>query len=400
MLLNKLNQLRAAKSDAESIALQQDVNQQPTETSKEIAKNSEKNDVVRGIVVSSHGNIAPAINFKAKVCHLTIEEGGDSTSLISGLRYMFRFEEAIVSGVITLRDNISKCKPGERIDLTINLDTPVSIKVGMDFKILDLDRIVSTGVVIDIIQQEKELQYFILPTPLEDAQKISPELKKAYWENPLDFEAICRFAKKIAIVSDPIRQPIKFRKEVFVRTETSIWGNEDEIIKIEDREYVPDGWILGFKYQQKQEQKGKYTDILKDEYYFILKNTGELIIDTFANYKRVNKNGKIISEKSDTVPTVRTITTSDIQLYDWDSSYELVNNGYMEIGNNKIFNNNTLKQHSDLLFAHQGEGLVYLLHKLPKKSINALEKELSDERTTYLLDNSSIDEWLNDLLSP
>ena len=112
----------------------------------------ERKDVERGQVLAKPGTINPHTKFTSQVYVLTKEEGGRHTPFFNGYRPQFYFRTTDVTGVIELAAGTEMVMPGDNIDMTIELITPIAIEKGLRFAIREGGRTVGSGVVADIIE--------------------------------------------------------------------------------------------------------------------------------------------------------------------------------------------------------------------------------------------------------
>ncbi|HET9481412.1 MAG TPA: elongation factor Tu [Candidatus Polarisedimenticolia bacterium] len=112
----------------------------------------ERTDVERGQVVAKPGSITPHTKFKAEVYVLKKEEGGRHTPFFNGYRPQFYFRTTDVTGVATLGEGVEMVMPGDNLNLTIELITPIAMDKGLRFAIREGGRTVGAGTVVDIIQ--------------------------------------------------------------------------------------------------------------------------------------------------------------------------------------------------------------------------------------------------------
>ena len=110
-----------------------------------------KEDIERGQVLAKPGTIHPHTKFKAQVYVLTKEEGGRHTPFFNGYRPQFYFRTTDVTGVIELQAGTEMVMPGDNVDMTIELITPIAIENGLRFAIREGGRTVGSGVVSEII---------------------------------------------------------------------------------------------------------------------------------------------------------------------------------------------------------------------------------------------------------
>ncbi len=109
-----------------------------------------KTDIERGQVLAKPGSIKPHTKFVGQVYVLTEKEGGRHKPFFPGYRPQFYFRTTDVTGVITLPEGVEMCRPGDNIDMAVELITPIAIEKGLRFAIREGGRTVGSGVVIDI----------------------------------------------------------------------------------------------------------------------------------------------------------------------------------------------------------------------------------------------------------
>ena len=117
-----------------------------------LLRGTQRNEVERGQVLAKPGTIHPHTKFKAQVYVLTKEEGGRHTPFFNGYRPQFYFRTTDVTGVIELQAGTEMVMPGDNVDMTIELITPIAIENGLRFAIREGGRTVGSGVVADIIE--------------------------------------------------------------------------------------------------------------------------------------------------------------------------------------------------------------------------------------------------------
>lgn len=113
----------------------------------------QRDEIERGQVLAKPGTIHPHTKFKSQVYVLTKEEGGRHTPFFNGYRPQFYFRTTDVTGVIDLPQGTEMVMPGDNIDMTIELITPIAIEKGLRFAIREGGRTVGSGVVSEIIEQ-------------------------------------------------------------------------------------------------------------------------------------------------------------------------------------------------------------------------------------------------------
>ncbi len=116
-----------------------------------LLRGTQRNEVERGQVLAKPGTIHPHTKFKAQVYVLTKEEGGRHTPFFNGYRPQFYFRTTDVTGVIELQAGTEMVMPGDNVDMTIELITPIAIENGLRFAIREGGRTVGSGVVSEIL---------------------------------------------------------------------------------------------------------------------------------------------------------------------------------------------------------------------------------------------------------
>ena len=111
----------------------------------------DKKDVKRGEVVAKPGSITPHTDFKAQIYVLKKEEGGRHTPFHNHYRPQFFIRTLDVTGEITLPDGTEMVMPGDNVEITVKLITPVALNEGLRFAIREGGRTVGAGQVTKII---------------------------------------------------------------------------------------------------------------------------------------------------------------------------------------------------------------------------------------------------------
>ncbi len=110
----------------------------------------DKKGIERGQVLCKPGSIQPHTKFVGQVYVLTEKEGGRKKPFFSGYRPQFYFRTTDVTGIITLPEGTEMCRPGDNVDMNVELITPIAIEKGLRFAIREGGRTVGSGVVIEI----------------------------------------------------------------------------------------------------------------------------------------------------------------------------------------------------------------------------------------------------------
>ncbi|WP_163528022.1 elongation factor Tu [Halobacillus ihumii] len=109
-----------------------------------------REDISRGQVLAKPGSITPHTNFQAEVYVLSKDEGGRHTPFFSNYRPQFYFRTTDVTGVIQLPEGVEMVMPGDNIEMTVELISPIAIEDGTRFSIREGGRTVGSGVVSKI----------------------------------------------------------------------------------------------------------------------------------------------------------------------------------------------------------------------------------------------------------
>ncbi len=111
-----------------------------------------KEDIERGMVLAAKGSITPHTKFKASVYILTKEEGGRHTPFFKGYRPQFYFRTTDVTGAAELPAGVEMCMPGDNVQLTVELITPVAMEKELRFAIREGGRTVGAGVISEVLK--------------------------------------------------------------------------------------------------------------------------------------------------------------------------------------------------------------------------------------------------------
>ncbi|MCW5725325.1 MAG: elongation factor Tu [Maricaulaceae bacterium] len=112
----------------------------------------ERDGVERGQVLAKPGSITPHKKFLAEAYILTKEEGGRHTPFFTNYRPQFYFRTTDVTGVVSLKDGVEMVMPGDNVEVTVELITPIAMDQGLRFAIREGGRTVGAGVVAKIIE--------------------------------------------------------------------------------------------------------------------------------------------------------------------------------------------------------------------------------------------------------
>ena len=110
----------------------------------------DKKGIERGQVLCKPGTIHPHTKFVGQVYVLTEKEGGRQKPFLSGYRPQFYFRTTDVTGTIKLPEGVEMCRPGDNVNMEVELITPIAIEKGLRFAIREGGRTVGSGVVAEI----------------------------------------------------------------------------------------------------------------------------------------------------------------------------------------------------------------------------------------------------------
>nr|WP_028079879.1 elongation factor Tu [Solimonas soli] len=114
-----------------------------------LLRGTKKEDVERGQVLCKPGSIKPHSKFEGEVYVLTKEEGGRHTPFFKGYRPQFYFRTTDVTGSIQF--NQEMVMPGDNVQMTVELISPIAMEDGVRFAIREGGRTVGAGVVTKIL---------------------------------------------------------------------------------------------------------------------------------------------------------------------------------------------------------------------------------------------------------
>ncbi|MFF8694327.1 elongation factor Tu [Streptomyces sp. NPDC015144] len=110
----------------------------------------ERGRVRRGQVVAAPGSVMPSRRFTARVYVLSGREGGRTTPVTTGYRPQFYIRTADVVGDIDLGE-LAVARPGDTVDLTVELGRDVPLETGLGFAIREGGRTVGAGTVTALL---------------------------------------------------------------------------------------------------------------------------------------------------------------------------------------------------------------------------------------------------------
>jgi elongation factor Tu len=108
----------------------------------------QRGQVRRGQVVAAPGSVSTHTRFTARVYLLGTAEGGRRTPVTSGYRPQFYLRTGDVVGDVTLggvHQEAGVARPGETVELTVELGRPVPLEPGLGFAVREGGRTVGAG---------------------------------------------------------------------------------------------------------------------------------------------------------------------------------------------------------------------------------------------------------------
>ncbi|MBC8415058.1 MAG: elongation factor Tu [Candidatus Cloacimonetes bacterium] len=111
-----------------------------------------KDEIERGMVLAKPKSITPHTKFKGETYILTKDEGGRHKPFFTGYRPQFYFRTTDVTGSITLPEGIEMVMPGDKVNISAELITPIAMEKGLRYAIREGGRTIGAGVVSDIME--------------------------------------------------------------------------------------------------------------------------------------------------------------------------------------------------------------------------------------------------------
>jgi len=111
----------------------------------------DKSTIRRGMVIIKPGSVKPYRKFKGTIYVLTKDEGGRHTPFFNNYRPQFFFRTTDVTGSITLPAGVDMVKPGDNVEIEVELHLPVAMEKGLRFAIREGGRTIGAGQVTEIL---------------------------------------------------------------------------------------------------------------------------------------------------------------------------------------------------------------------------------------------------------
>nr|AKQ02465.1 translation elongation factor Tu, elongation factor Tu [uncultured Parcubacteria bacterium Rifle_16ft_4_minimus_37647] len=117
-----------------------------------LLRGTKKEDIERGQVLSKPGSVTPHTEFVAEVYLLSKEEGGRHTPVFPGYKPQFYIRTTDVTGEMKLPEGSEMAMPGDTVNITVNLISPVALEEKQRFAIREGGKTVGAGVVTKIVK--------------------------------------------------------------------------------------------------------------------------------------------------------------------------------------------------------------------------------------------------------
>jgi elongation factor Tu len=111
-----------------------------------------REQVERGMVLAKPKSITPHKKFMGNVYVLRKDEGGRHKAFFPGYRPQFYIRTMDVTGTIELPAGVEMVMPGDSVNLSVELITPVALEKGSKFAIREGGLTVGAGVITEILE--------------------------------------------------------------------------------------------------------------------------------------------------------------------------------------------------------------------------------------------------------
>ncbi|MGC9362507.1 MAG: elongation factor Tu [Candidatus Syntrophosphaera sp.] len=111
-----------------------------------------KTDVERGMVLAKPKSITPHTKFVGQTYVLTADEGGRHKPFRTGYRPQFYFRTTDVTGTVNLPEGVLMVMPGDNVEITAELITPIAMEQGLRFAIREGGHTIGSGVVSKVME--------------------------------------------------------------------------------------------------------------------------------------------------------------------------------------------------------------------------------------------------------
>ena len=116
-----------------------------------LLRGTKKEDVHRGQVLAHPGTVTPHKEFEAEIYILSKDEGGRHTPILTGYKPQFYIRTTDVTGELKLPEGTEMTMPGDTIQTSVSLISPIALEEQQRFAIREGGRTVGAGVVTKIV---------------------------------------------------------------------------------------------------------------------------------------------------------------------------------------------------------------------------------------------------------
>ncbi len=115
-----------------------------------LLRGTKREEIERGQVLAKPGSVTPHTEFTGQVYVLTKDEGGRHTPFFNNYRPQFYFRTTDVTGLVKLPEGTEMIMPGDNVEITVELITPIAMEKELRFAIREGGRTIGSGVVSTI----------------------------------------------------------------------------------------------------------------------------------------------------------------------------------------------------------------------------------------------------------
>ena len=116
-----------------------------------LLRGTKREDVERGQVICKPGSVKPHAKFEAEIYVLSKDEGGRHTPFFGNYRPQFFFRTTDVTGAIELPKDKEMVMPGDNVNISVELISPIAMEEGLRFAIREGGKTVGAGVVAKVL---------------------------------------------------------------------------------------------------------------------------------------------------------------------------------------------------------------------------------------------------------
>ncbi len=117
-----------------------------------LLRGTKREEIERGQVLAKPGSVTPHTKFIGQVYVLTKDEGGRHTPFFKNYRPQFYFRTTDVTGMVQLPEGTEMVMPGDSVEVSVELITPIALEKELRFAIREGSRTIGSGVVSEVIE--------------------------------------------------------------------------------------------------------------------------------------------------------------------------------------------------------------------------------------------------------